>query len=152
MFVWAAVAKVPTIELPVIVPLELILPEAVTLPVNVAVPVWVPSHSPVTPVIPEPSPAKAFAVIVPLALKAPEAVILPVKMCVAVVASPKVEFPLVNNDPETLTVPEVPAKGVILFTFKLLMLHLVYYKYRLFYFDYKLFILIIAASAPALIV
>ena len=29
MFVWAAVAKVPTIELPVIVPLELIFPEDV---------------------------------------------------------------------------------------------------------------------------
>ena len=34
ILVWAAVANVPTIELPVIVPLALIAPEAVTLPTN----------------------------------------------------------------------------------------------------------------------
>ena len=37
--------------------------------------------------------------------------------------------PLTKSEPETLTVPDFPSKGVMLFTFKLLIVFLVCYKY-----------------------
>ena len=121
--------------------LELILPEAVIFPppltisepVILALPLSDPSHSPVTPVMFEPSPIKEFAVIVPLELISLEAVMAPTisipSFCPKIYCPDegplKLSFP---PDPKLILSPTVKSSPIIMSSAVMIPLELMSYE------------------------